>query len=120
MHNNNIMHFSINDLNAYVICSKYSIPIFPYFITLNCAKKPILAVKISKSIYHIFWDSLPERRNVRSSKLRNFIIWHIKSRAVIGRCHWVIDCDWLLSLGDCCDWLLTWQDFPEMTAAISP
>ena len=39
---------------AYVICSLYSIPVFPYFVTLNDAKNSTLALNISKSTYHIY------------------------------------------------------------------
>ena len=46
--------FSINDPTAYVICSIYSIPVFLYFVTLNCVKKPTLALNISESTHHIY------------------------------------------------------------------
>ena len=48
------MDFIINCPPAYVICTIYSIPFFPYFAKLNYAKRPNLDINISKSTYHIY------------------------------------------------------------------
>ena len=45
------MDISINDPTVYVIYSIYSNPVFPYFVTLNCMKKPTFPFNISKSTY---------------------------------------------------------------------
>ena len=45
------MYFSINDPTAYIICSIYSISVFPYFVTLNCVKNSTLPLNISRKVH---------------------------------------------------------------------
>ena len=49
------MDLSIDDQTAYVIWPIYSIPVFPYFVTLNYGRNSTLALHISKSTYHIYF-----------------------------------------------------------------
>ena len=50
------MDFSNNDPTAYVICSIYPIPVFPYFVTLNWVNNSTLALNMYfSSTYHIYF-----------------------------------------------------------------
>ena len=46
--------FNINDPTAYFTCSIYSIPVFPYFVKLNCVNNSTFAPAVIFRKYYLF------------------------------------------------------------------